>query len=195
MQKIMERARKEFEEETGKNWMMTFCPKQTRSFMLVALQQATLSVMKTYVFFVFKKPTFFENANELISDTCFFFGKTEMMGRKVENIPTSIAEEKEEEEGEIPKEVMEKEIADALKAVRERGKDDRQYLAGLVCDRFYEVNGREAETKDVTTVFGRVQEQLAQEAKEELSDDSQEDEARASQAQVCLFFVIVYNVN
>jgi len=91
------------------------------------------------------------------------------------------AENEEEEEPAMSQEELRREIAEAFEIIRERGRNDAQYLAELVSETFYEINGREAELDDIAKVFKRVKEQLAEEAEEE-SDDSVDEVCAAVKA-------------
>jgi hypothetical protein len=87
------------------------------------------------------------------------------------------AEEESEAEAEevaLSEEELRKEIAEAFDAVRSRGRFDGAKIAALVSETFYEINGREADSSDIAEVFSRIKAKLAEEAAEELiyDDDS-----------------------
>ncbi|ETO06629.1 hypothetical protein RFI_30764 [Reticulomyxa filosa] len=77
------------------------------------------------------------------------------------------------EEEELTPEGLRREIAEAFEIIRAKGRQDARYLADLVSETFYEINGREAELQELADVFKRVKEQLAEEANDELLDSEE----------------------
>ena len=89
----------------------------------------------------------------------------------------SVVEEEEEQSADD----WRKQLEAALVVVRERGRSDGQYLAERVSATFYELNGAEPSMKELRSVFDGIEQDLANEAEEDMENESGSDALRLAQ--------------
>jgi len=63
-------------------------------------------------------------------------------------------------------------LEDALEHIRSIGKDHGEHFAATLCSTFYELNGTEPALNQLTTLFAKIRADFANEALEELEEDS-----------------------
>merc|ERR1712130_780770 len=72
-------------------------------------------------------------------------------------------------------------LDDALIFVRERGRYDGQLLAERVCATFYELNGSEPSLNELKNIFNGIEQDLANEAEEDIEFDKNSDAQRLAE--------------
>merc|ERR1712241_707424 len=79
-----------------------------------------------------------------------------------------------EEAADAESELFNKEMALALEHVRKLALFQKESLVNSICDTFASFNGREASINDISAIFGRIKNELAEEAQEDAEDSDSE---------------------
>merc|ERR1712228_762270 len=96
----------------------------------------------------------------------------EEVSDKIQSISVTEQETESAETVEFDEAELAKEMELALDTVRALGKAHQEELIDSICDNFYDLNGIEASTQDIASVFARIKSVFAEEADDDVEDES-----------------------